>query len=140
MRYICLNIEVYLFKYWKYEPTERNWYICRFQISILKYISLNVIQRFMQIFKCILYILIFVSITAISRSRLSLTAFTSLRKQRSPMQRFWWSSHIMIRLGGYRGDFPPPTSATMLHLYNISTRPIPPSDTLRKINFKGLQL
>jgi len=35
-----------------------------------------------------------------TRSRRSLTAFTSLRKDSSPMQRFWWSSQIITLLGG----------------------------------------
>ena len=80
---------------------------------------------------------------------------TSERKDSSPMQRFWWSSHTITcvcrmrrrearsssrrlgglasvyerrstLLGGYRGLRPPPTSARILHRKSISTIPMPP--------------
>ena len=57
----------------------------------------------------------------------SLTAFTSLPKESSPMHFSWWSSQSMTLLLGHFGQRPPPTNARILHLKSISTIPIPPS-------------
>ena len=71
----------------------------------------------------------------------SRTARTSFLKESSPMQRLWWSSHIMTLFGGYAAERPPPTSARMLHRKSISTMPIPPFEKSRRyVCLKGSQL
>ena len=61
----------------------------------------------------------------------SLTAFTTVRNESSPMHLSWWSSQSITLFGGNFGRSPPPTSARMLHLKSISTMPMPPSNSDR---------
>jgi len=65
-------------------------------------------------------------------SFLSLTAFTRVLKLSSPIHLYWWSSHNNTLFIGNLGWDPPPTKANILHLNNISTMPIPPSNSRRK--------